>query len=92
MAKAILKFDLTDADDRMDHLRCVKATEMALALWQIVYNHKKEAMRYFDAKCEVEDHGPDYKGPDYNDVIDYVWNQILSELEDNDIFIDKLID
>lgn len=92
MAKAILKFDLTDPDDRIEHMRCVKSTDMALALWQIVYNHKKSASRYFEAKEELRDNeGPDFKGTPYDDVLDYVWNQILTELEEHDIFIDKLI-
>lgn len=33
--EAIIKFNLDDPDDRMNHLRCVKAADMALALWQI---------------------------------------------------------
>ena len=33
--EAIIKFNLEDADDRMNHLRCVKAVDMALALWKI---------------------------------------------------------
>jgi hypothetical protein len=39
--KAILEFDLNDADDQMAHLRCVKATELALVLWEFYYNTKK---------------------------------------------------
>lgn len=33
--EAIIKFNLDDPDDRMNHLRCVKSADMALALWQI---------------------------------------------------------
>jgi hypothetical protein len=33
--KATLEFDLTDIDGRMDHMRCVKSTDMALVLWEI---------------------------------------------------------
>lgn len=33
--EAILKFNLTDPDDVTSHLRCIKATDMAIALWQI---------------------------------------------------------
>jgi hypothetical protein len=33
--KATLSFDLNDPDDRMAHLRCVKATDMASALLDI---------------------------------------------------------
>ena len=33
--EAIFKFNLTDPDDNVAHLRCIKATDMAIALWQI---------------------------------------------------------
>jgi hypothetical protein len=33
--KAILEFNLDDADDKMSHLRCVKATEMMVTLWEM---------------------------------------------------------
>lgn len=33
--KAILEFNLTDPDDNVAHLRCIKSTDMAIALWQI---------------------------------------------------------
>ena len=33
--KATLQFNLDDPDDSMAHLRCVKSTEIALALWTI---------------------------------------------------------
>jgi len=31
--KAILKFDLDNADDEVSYTRCVKAKDMALAIW-----------------------------------------------------------
>jgi hypothetical protein len=39
--EAILKYNLDDADDRMAHLRAVQSTDLALALWHIMYNTKK---------------------------------------------------
>ena len=33
--KAKLEFDLDEADDKIAHMRCVKATDMALMLWDI---------------------------------------------------------
>lgn len=39
--KATLEFDLNEADDRMAHLRAVKSTDMACAIFQICYNTKK---------------------------------------------------
>ena len=43
--KATLEFNLDDVEDRMAHYRCVKALDMALALWQIkqlFYNRDDE--------------------------------------------------
>ena len=36
--KATLEFDLDDPDDRMNHLRCIKSSEMALCFWELVHN------------------------------------------------------
>jgi hypothetical protein len=38
MSTATLTFDLSDSDERMEHLRCVKSTDMALVLWQLSSN------------------------------------------------------
>ncbi|MBE3102467.1 MAG: hypothetical protein IMZ47_09415 [Firmicutes bacterium] len=35
--KAILEFDLLDPDDRLAHLRCVKAMELAIACYDLGY-------------------------------------------------------
>lgn len=52
---AKLEFDLTDVDDRMAHLRCVKATDMALMLWGI--NQKiRSKLKYSDDLSEDELH------------------------------------
>jgi hypothetical protein len=36
--KAILEFDLGEQEDKMDHLRCVKSTDMALFIWELEKN------------------------------------------------------
>ena len=46
MAKAQLKFDLENLEDRRAHLRCVKSTDMAIVLFHLTHNLKKE--------CEFE--------------------------------------
>ena len=33
--KATLTFNLDDIDEKMAHFRCIKALDMALALWEI---------------------------------------------------------
>lgn len=35
MAKAVLKYDLEDVDDRMSHLRAVKSLDILLILWDL---------------------------------------------------------
>jgi len=35
MAKATLKFDLSDPYEQADHLRCIKSLDLMLALWEI---------------------------------------------------------
>jgi len=38
--KAIIEFNLDDADDRQAHLRCIKALDMSIAIWNVVHNNK----------------------------------------------------
>jgi hypothetical protein len=40
--KALLEFDLDDVDDRLSHHRCVKSLDMALAIWDIQMNFRKQ--------------------------------------------------
>lgn len=80
MAKAVLKYDLTDPDDRIDHLRAVKSTDMALVIWDFVYNSKK-GMEY-----QIEE----YKYDAYQ-VLDKMIEIFRDELADHGIVIDDLV-
>ncbi len=42
--KATLEFNLEDPDDRMAHLRAIKSTDMAIALFEIMANTKKKCL------------------------------------------------
>jgi hypothetical protein len=53
--KAKLKFDLDNADDKMEHMRCVKATDMALMLWDIKQNIRSK-LKYDEKLSEAELH------------------------------------
>ena len=53
--KAKLKFDLDNADDKMEHMRCVKATDMALMLWDIKQKIRSK-LKYSDDLSEDELH------------------------------------
>tara|TARA_R110001583_G_scaffold168677_1_gene321527 strand:- start:1199 stop:1429 length:231 start_codon:yes stop_codon:yes gene_type:complete len=36
--KAILEFNLDNPEDRMNHKRCVKASDMAIFIWELKHN------------------------------------------------------
>jgi hypothetical protein len=78
--KAILEFNMDDAEDIQAHLRCVKATDMALVLWELYYNSKKTL------ENELED-----KDIDSFETLDLVFSRFNSLLEEHDINPDKLI-
>ena len=50
--KAKLIFDLENNDDRIAHLRCVKAVDLSLVIWNMLHNTKKELL--FDCSEEFE--------------------------------------
>jgi len=79
---AILKFNLEDHEDRQTHLRCVKATDMALSIFEIQFNLKKKLIRVLDAE-EATD--AEYA------TLEKVFSHINRELEDKGINIDELI-
>lgn len=80
MPKAILEFDLNDPDDQTAHLRASKSLDMALALWEIMYNTKK------GVSWEVEEHKLDGYA-----TLERVYEKIIEALDDHGIKIDDLI-
>ena len=79
MAKGILEFDLNEPDDIIAHKRAVKATDLALALWQFGYNKKK---------------GHEWKVDKYEskeDVIDAIYDEFWDVMREHGINIDELI-
>jgi len=81
MAKAILEFDLTDSDDLMEFERAVKATDMALVLWELVFNTKK---RVFN-DIEFDKIESPY------DAIDKLYERLYEDLNDHGLNMDKLL-
>ena len=77
--KALLKFDVPE--ERKQFMAAVKADDMAIVLWNIVYNFKKDAEREFD----------DDKEHSCYEIIDYVFDNILKELEQHGINVDDLM-
>jgi hypothetical protein len=80
MPQATLKYDLSDPDDFIAHLRAIKSLDMALAIWNIVHNTKKNLHRTI---------GETDLSPD--DVIDEVYKKIYEILDDHNIDSEELI-
>ena len=53
--KAILEFNLDDEDDRMAHLRCVKATDMAIVLFNIQQLNGEDFETVYDFIVRIND-------------------------------------
>ena len=79
--KAQFNFDMDDADDRMEHLRCIKSLDMSLVLWELNCNSKKG----FENKISVNPKMNAY------DVLDMIFDEFRSLLEEHDINVDKLV-
>jgi hypothetical protein len=80
--KAKLEFDLTDIDDRMEHLRAIKSLDMALTLWDIQFNLRR--------RCDNIIESSDNKMDSY-EVLELVFNEIYKSFEEHDINTDKLV-
>ena len=86
MSKAIYKFDLTDPDDRDEFLRTTKATEMAMILWEIIFNLRKRVGNSYD---NISDEV--YDKLKAMDGVHKVMDEIHKMLQESDINIDNLI-
>ena len=80
MAKGILEFDLTNVDETKAHLRAVKSTDMAFALWDITHNTKKGLEWSMDGK-EMDKY----------DALEMVFEKIHEILDEHNIRTDELI-
>jgi hypothetical protein len=81
--KAILKFNLPE--DNLEYLQAIKANDMAVALWQITHNLKKQCMR------EAETNNESVESQYVIDGVDLVFEQIYKILDDYDIDTDKFM-
>lgn len=79
--EAVLKFDLSNYDDVVTFKRTMKADDMAMVLWHITTNMKKEIEWAIDNN--------NLSG---YDVLEMVYNKINDLLEDGDITPSKLIE
>lgn len=85
MSKATLEFDLTDFDDRMEFERANRATDMALIIWEMVYNTRK------DIEWNLEKSLEDGKTLTVFDGVDAVFDKLIEKLNEKGIIIDNLI-
>jgi len=76
---AKLEFDLNDFDDRMSHLRCVKAADMASILFEMTTNARKRITMGSERSEEY------YKG------VDDVFNKLRELMNKHNIDIDELV-
>jgi hypothetical protein len=65
--KAVLQFNLADWDEQVMHMRCVKATDMALAMWH-----------FTQALSKICDESEDGKHID-EALVREAWNTALEE-------------
>jgi len=77
--KALLKFDLSDIDDRDAFDRCNKADAMASVLWEFLFNTKKS----IESAVEVNK-------IDTYDAVDLVYDKLRDMLNDESIDIEQL--
>ena len=82
MAKAKLIFDLSDPDDAMEFRRTSKSIDMAMAIWEITYNLRKQIEREIESK-DLED--------SHYDLLHEIFQKIHAVFNDHSINIDDLI-
>lgn len=82
--KATIEFNLSDPDEAMEHYRCIKATDLALVLWELS-SSKKSVDRMIDAAREED------KNIDAYDGADLVYDKLYELLEQHGVFLDKII-
>lgn len=78
--KATLEFDLNDPDDVISHKRCVKSLDMAIALFEILHNTRKNMHAHIERGTK-----------DPYDLIEAVMDKIWDDARENGINIDELI-
>jgi molybdopterin-guanine dinucleotide biosynthesis protein A len=49
---ALLKFDLTESDDKMAHTRCIRAEDMAAVLWEFLHNGRRRVEAVVENRME----------------------------------------
>ena len=79
--KAILEYNLNETDDIKAHLRAVKSLDMAIALWEIIYNTKKGLEWTLEGK-ELDKY----------DTLELVFDKIHEIIKEHNIDLNELMD
>jgi len=53
--KAILKFDLDNPEDRKEHMRCMKSSDMASFIWELKNNFWRK-WKYDDSEFNLDNY------------------------------------
>ena len=51
--RAVLEFDLSNEDDNIEHHRCIKSLDMALALWDIFKEVESDKVEEIFTKHDI---------------------------------------
>lgn len=79
--KATLEFDLNDSDDILSHFRCVKSLDMALTLWHLWYDLRKQIERKIDEDSTIH----------LYDLGDYFIQLVQDRFNEHGINVDELV-
>lgn len=82
--RATIEFNLSDPDQAMEHYRCIKATDLALVLWELA-SSRKGIERIIDAARDED------KNIDAYDGADLVYEKLYKLMEEHGVFLDKII-
>jgi len=82
--RATIEFNLSDPDEAMEHYRCIKATDLALVLWELT-SSRKSVTRVIEAAMDED------KNIDAFDGADLVYEKLHALMEEHGVFLDKLI-
>lgn len=78
--KVTIEFNLSDSDDSRSYYVMNKANEMALMIWQLSHNTKKELEYDVESKSKMTKY----------ETLDLVFEKIHEMLQEYDINVDKL--
>lgn len=78
--KAQLTFDLDDYDEKIEHLKCIQASDLCSAVWHFLNN----------TRAELTNNALNQK-LDIDDAVHLVYGTFWEILEERNIDIDKLI-